>query len=65
METQILTRSEVEQALSPIALLDALRSGFAAYSIERTIDAMRIPVPLPQQRAGASAARCRDWRTDR
>jgi ornithine cyclodeaminase/alanine dehydrogenase-like protein (mu-crystallin family) len=30
METLILTRSEVEQVLSPAALLDALRSGFAA-----------------------------------
>ena len=54
METLILTRSEVEQALAPPALLAALRTGFVAYSIERSIDAMRIPVPLPQQRAGAS-----------
>jgi ornithine cyclodeaminase/alanine dehydrogenase-like protein (mu-crystallin family) len=54
METLILTRSEVEQALSPAALLDALRDGFAAYSTRRSIDAMRVPVPLPQQRAGAS-----------
>jgi ornithine cyclodeaminase/alanine dehydrogenase-like protein (mu-crystallin family) len=54
METLILTRSEVEQALSPAALLDALRSGFAAYSTQRSIDAMRVPVPLPQHRTGAS-----------
>jgi ornithine cyclodeaminase len=54
METLILTRSEVKQALSPAALLDALRSGFAAYSTQRSIDAIRVPVPLPQQRAGAS-----------
>jgi len=54
METLVLTRSEVEQALSPVALLDALRGGFAAYSTQRSIDAMRVPVPLPQQRAGAS-----------
>ena len=54
METLILTRSEIERALSPAALLDALRSAFAAYSTQRSIDAMRIPVPLPQQRAGAS-----------
>jgi ornithine cyclodeaminase len=54
METLILTRSEVEQALSPAALLDALRSGFSAYSTQRSIDAMRVPVPLPQQRPGAS-----------
>ena len=54
METLILTRSEVEQALSLAALLDALRGGFAAYSTRRSIDAMRVPVVLPQQRAGAS-----------
>ena len=54
METLVLTRSEVEQALSPVALLGALRSGFAAYSTQRSIDAMRVPVLLPQQRAGAS-----------
>lgn len=54
METLILTRSEVEQALSPADLLDALRGAFAAYSTQRSIDAMRVPVPLPQQRAGAS-----------
>jgi len=54
VETLILTRSEVEQALSPTALLDALRGAFAAYSTERSIDAMRVPVPLPQDRAGAS-----------
>jgi ornithine cyclodeaminase len=54
METLILTRSEVEQALSPAALLDALRSGFAAYSTQRSIDAIRVPVPLPQRRVGAS-----------
>ncbi len=54
METLILTRSEVEQALSPAALLNALRGAFAAYSTQRSIDAMRVSVPLPQQRAGAS-----------
>jgi hypothetical protein len=55
MDTLILTRSEVEQALSPTALLNALRDAFAAYSTKRSIDAMRVPVPLPQQRAGISA----------
>ena len=54
METLILTRSEVEQALLPTALLDALRVAFAAYSTKRSIDAMRVPVPLPQHRPGAS-----------
>lgn len=50
----MLTRSEVEQALSPADLLDALRGAFAAYSMQRCIDAMRVPMPLPQQRTGAS-----------
>jgi len=56
MRTLVLTRSEIEQILSPNALLDSLRAAFAAYSVERTIDAMRISVPLPQQgaRVGAS-----------
>ena len=54
METLILTRSEVEQALSPATLLDALRSAFVAYSTQRSIDAMRVPVTLPNQGAGAS-----------
>jgi hypothetical protein len=54
METLILTRSEVEQALSPDDLLDALRDAFAAYSTQRMVNAMRVPVSLPQQRAGAS-----------
>lgn len=54
MGTLILTRSEVEQAISPAELLVALRSAFVAYSTQRTINAMRVPVPLPQQWAGAS-----------
>jgi ornithine cyclodeaminase/alanine dehydrogenase-like protein (mu-crystallin family) len=54
METLILTRSEVEQALSPTALLDALQGAFAEYSTVRSIHAMRVHVALPQQRAGAS-----------
>jgi hypothetical protein len=54
METLILTRTEVEQALSPVDLLGALRDACAAYSTHRSIDAMRVPVPLPHQSAGAS-----------
>ena len=61
METLVLTRSEVEQALSPADLLDSLRGAFAAYSTQRSIDAMRVPVPLPQQRAGASCCLIRAW----
>jgi len=33
--------------LDPPALLDALREAFAAYSTDRSVDAMRVPVPLP------------------
>lgn len=47
MDTLFLTRSELQGLLPPEALLSALRSAFAAYSTGRTIDAMRIPVPLP------------------
>jgi ornithine cyclodeaminase len=54
METLILTRSEVEQALSPVDLLGALRDAFVAYSMQRSVDAMRVPVPLPHPPAGAS-----------
>jgi ornithine cyclodeaminase len=47
METLLLTRSEVVELLDPPALLDALREAFAAYSTDRRVDAMRVPVPLP------------------
>jgi ornithine cyclodeaminase/alanine dehydrogenase-like protein (mu-crystallin family) len=47
METLLLTRSEVVELLDPRALLDALREAFAAYSTDRSVDAMRVPVPLP------------------
>src|SRR5688572_388607 len=47
MTTLILNRSQIEQLLDPIALLEPLRSAFQAYSLERTIAAQRIPVPLP------------------
>lgn len=47
MTTLILNRSQIEQLLEPIALLESLRSAFQAYSLERTIAAQRIPVSLP------------------
>jgi ornithine cyclodeaminase len=49
MDTLLLTRSEIEQILTPPALLAALREAFAAYSTMRTIDSMRIPIPLPKE----------------
>jgi ornithine cyclodeaminase/alanine dehydrogenase-like protein (mu-crystallin family) len=47
METLLLTRFEVVELLDPLTLLDALREAFAAYSTERSVDAMRVPVALP------------------
>src|SRR5215470_4161936 len=47
MDTLFLTRSDIENLLSPADLLGALRTAFAAYSTQRTIDAMRVPIQLP------------------
>src|ERR1700730_9714714 len=47
MNTLLLTRSELVELLDPRVLLGALRRAFAAYSTNRSVDAMRIPVPLP------------------
>jgi ornithine cyclodeaminase/alanine dehydrogenase-like protein (mu-crystallin family) len=47
MDTLLLTRSELSHLLAPPGLLDALREAFAAYSTRRSVDAMRVPVPLP------------------
>jgi ornithine cyclodeaminase len=49
MTTLILNRSQIEQLLDPIALLEPLRSAFQGYSLERTLAAQRIPAPLPGQ----------------
>jgi ornithine cyclodeaminase/alanine dehydrogenase-like protein (mu-crystallin family) len=56
MKTLVLTRSELRELLDPPELLNALSKAFAAYSTERSIAAMRIPVPLPvgQVPSGAS-----------
>lgn len=56
MDTLVLTRSEIERILVPSALLAALRDAFAAYSTMRTIDSMRIPVPLPKESVPAGAS---------
>ena len=47
MNTLLLTRSEIKALLQPRALLVALREAFVAYSTRRTVDAMRVAVPLP------------------
>ena len=56
METLLLTRSELVELLDPPVLSGALRMAFAAYSTNRSVDAMRIPVALPagQVPSGAS-----------
>src|SRR5262245_31392951 len=56
MDTLVLTRSEIKELLSPADLLAALRTAFAAYSTQRTIDAMRIPIPLPGNLVPAGAS---------
>ncbi len=57
MNTLLLIRSEVALLLEPAALLAALRDAFAAYSMHRTVDAMRVPVPLPAGSVPAGASR--------
>jgi hypothetical protein len=47
MDTLLLTRSELVELLDPPVLSGALRAAFAAYSTKRSVNAMRIPVPLP------------------
>lgn len=56
MDTLLLTRSEVAALLEPAALLAALRDAFTAYSTRRTVDAMRVLVPLPAGEAPAGAS---------
>ena len=55
MDTLILTRSEIANLLEPRSLLRALRDAFIAHSTDR-FEAMRIPVPLPPDKAGAGAS---------
>jgi ornithine cyclodeaminase/alanine dehydrogenase-like protein (mu-crystallin family) len=47
MDTLLLTRSDIAGLLEPRSLLAALRKAFVAYSTERSIDSMRVPVLLP------------------
>jgi len=56
MDTLFLTRSDIENLLSPADLLGALRTAFAAYSTQRTIDAMRVPIQLPGDLVPAGAS---------
>lgn len=56
MKTLLLTRSEVTALLDPPALLAALHDAFAAYSTRRTVNAMRVPVPLPAGDVPAGAS---------
>jgi ornithine cyclodeaminase/alanine dehydrogenase-like protein (mu-crystallin family) len=56
MDTLLLTRSELRGLLDPIALLNALRTAFVAYSTESRVEAMRVPVPLPPARVPAGAS---------
>jgi ornithine cyclodeaminase/alanine dehydrogenase-like protein (mu-crystallin family) len=56
VDTLILTRSEIANLLEPRSLLRALRDAFIAHSTDRSVEAMRIPVPLPPDEAGAGAS---------
>jgi ornithine cyclodeaminase/alanine dehydrogenase-like protein (mu-crystallin family) len=56
MKTLLLTRSEVVELLDPPTLLEALRKAFAAYSTDRSVDAMRVPVPLPSEQVPPGAS---------
>lgn len=56
MDTLVLTRSEVADLLEPKSLLGALRDAFIAYSTGRTVEAMRIPLVLPDSGAAAGAS---------
>jgi len=54
MTSLLLTRSDVERLLDPVALLPDLRSAFAAYSLQRTIPAQRIRSSLPHGATGSA-----------
>jgi ornithine cyclodeaminase len=56
VDTLVLTRSEVADLLEPKSLLGALRDAFIAYSTGRTVEAMRIPLVLPDSGAAAGAS---------
>lgn len=51
----LLSRSDVQRLVSTTELLAELRKGFVSYS-KRTIDALRVPIPLPADRASADAS---------
>jgi ornithine cyclodeaminase len=54
-ETLLLTASEVEALLDPVALMTELRRAYAGYSLDRRLRAQRFPVLLPTSPAGSSA----------
>ncbi|MBT9368667.1 ornithine cyclodeaminase family protein [Rhizobium sp. CSW-27] len=54
--TLMLTRADMRALLDEQALLDALRQAFVAYSTRRSVEAMRIPVPLPVSDVPAGAS---------
>jgi hypothetical protein len=56
VDTLILTRSQVADLLEPRILLGALRDAFVKHSNSRTVEAMRIPVPLPASEAAVGAS---------
>jgi ornithine cyclodeaminase/alanine dehydrogenase-like protein (mu-crystallin family) len=56
MNTIVLRRSDIAKLLSSAELLVALRSAFAAYSTQRTVDAMRVPIQLPTGPAPAGSS---------
>ncbi|MEE4015910.1 hypothetical protein V1T76_27885 [Roseibium sp. FZY0029] len=50
-----LSRRDVQRLVSTTALLGALWEGFISYS-KRTIDALRVPIPLPADRVPLDAS---------
>lgn len=56
MQTLILTRTQIRDLLDADELLPALREAFIAHSTRRSVEAMRIPVSLPQTEVPAGAS---------
>lgn len=56
MQTLILTRAQIRDLLDANELLPALREAFIAHSTRRSVEAMRIPVSLPETEVPAGAS---------
>jgi ornithine cyclodeaminase/alanine dehydrogenase-like protein (mu-crystallin family) len=56
MQTLILTRTQIRDLLDANELLPALREAFIAHSTRRSVEAMRIPVSLPETEVPAGAS---------